>query len=141
MFPIGNIHPPGAPATRQPPQPQSQGRRVRTIRAQAKCSRSGTFPHPARLQPANLRSRRAKGDDSEPSGAVCVNCLEALGGRLEDVVRTRIHVRDASRWEPVARVHGRYFEGIRPVNTLVEVGRLVGEFEVEIEAEAQVGAG
>ena len=29
--------------------------------------------------------------------------------RLEDVVRTRIYVRDASQWEPVARAHGRYF--------------------------------
>jgi aryl-alcohol dehydrogenase-like predicted oxidoreductase/enamine deaminase RidA (YjgF/YER057c/UK114 family) len=64
--------------------------------------------------------------------------LEALGGELEDVVRTRVYVRDAACAEPVARVHGRYFGAIRPANTLVEIAGLVGGYEVEIEAEAEV---
>jgi aryl-alcohol dehydrogenase-like predicted oxidoreductase/enamine deaminase RidA (YjgF/YER057c/UK114 family) len=64
--------------------------------------------------------------------------IEALGGELEDVVRTRIYVRDAACAEPVSRVHGRYFGAIRPANTLVAVGGLVGGYEVEIEAEADV---
>ena len=64
--------------------------------------------------------------------------LAALGGSLEDVVRTRIYVRDASQWEPVARAHGRRFSEIRPANTLVEA-RLIGDYEVEIEAEAVIG--
>ena len=65
--------------------------------------------------------------------------LSALGGSLEDVVRTRIFLRDAAQWEPVARVHGRYFADIRPANTLVEVANLVGDYDVEIEAEAVTG--
>ena len=40
----------------------------------------------------------------------------------------------AAAWEPVARAHGRRFGAIRPANTLVEA-RLVGDYEVEIEAE------
>ena len=64
--------------------------------------------------------------------------IEALGGELADVVRTRIYVRDATRAEPVARVHGRYFGAVRPANTLVEIAGLVGGYEVEIEAEADV---
>jgi aryl-alcohol dehydrogenase-like predicted oxidoreductase/enamine deaminase RidA (YjgF/YER057c/UK114 family) len=64
--------------------------------------------------------------------------LEALGGELDDVVRTRIYVRDAACAEPVARVHGRYFGAVRPANTLVEIAGLVGGYEVEIEAEAEV---
>jgi aryl-alcohol dehydrogenase-like predicted oxidoreductase/enamine deaminase RidA (YjgF/YER057c/UK114 family) len=64
--------------------------------------------------------------------------IEALGGDLDDVVRTRIYVRDATRAEPVARVHGRYFGAVRPANTLVEVAGLVGGYEVEIEAEADL---
>jgi aryl-alcohol dehydrogenase-like predicted oxidoreductase/enamine deaminase RidA (YjgF/YER057c/UK114 family) len=64
--------------------------------------------------------------------------IEALGGELEDVVRTRVYVRDAARAEPVARVHGRYFGATRPANTLVAVAGLVGNYEVEIEAEADV---
>jgi aryl-alcohol dehydrogenase-like predicted oxidoreductase/enamine deaminase RidA (YjgF/YER057c/UK114 family) len=67
--------------------------------------------------------------------------IEALGGRLEDVVRTRVYLRDASVWEPVSRVHGRRFGAIRPANTLVEVSRLVGDYEVEIEAEAVMAGG
>ena len=65
--------------------------------------------------------------------------IEALGGTLEDVVRTRIYVRDERLWEPVARVHGRYLGHVRPANTLVEVSNLIGGYEVEIEAEAIVG--
>jgi aryl-alcohol dehydrogenase-like predicted oxidoreductase/enamine deaminase RidA (YjgF/YER057c/UK114 family) len=65
--------------------------------------------------------------------------LASLGGSLEDVVRTRIYLRDADQWEPVSRIHGRYFGATRPANTLLEVSRLVGDYEVEIEAEAIVG--
>lgn len=65
-------------------------------------------------------------------------CLSALGSSLADVVRTRIYMRDASQWEAVARVHGRYFAGIQPANTLIGVANLVGDYDVEIEAEAIV---
>jgi aryl-alcohol dehydrogenase-like predicted oxidoreductase/enamine deaminase RidA (YjgF/YER057c/UK114 family) len=65
--------------------------------------------------------------------------IEGLGGELEDVIRTRIYVRDARCAEAVARVHGRYFAAIRPANTLVAIAGLVGDgYEVEIEAEAEV---
>ena len=67
--------------------------------------------------------------------------IEALGGTLRDVVRTRVYVRHIEDWEQIARVHGDYFQTIRPANTLVEA-RLVGdEYLVEIEAEAVIGAG
>lgn len=64
--------------------------------------------------------------------------LSALGAGLEDVVRTRIWLRDVADWEAVSRVHGRYFGAIRPANTLLQGGRLVGDYAVEIEAEAVV---
>ena len=64
-----------------------------------------------------------------------------LGGRLADIVRTRIYVSDIEHWQAVAAVHGRRFKGIDPANTVVEA-RLVGdEYLVEIEAEAMIGAG
>jgi aryl-alcohol dehydrogenase-like predicted oxidoreductase/enamine deaminase RidA (YjgF/YER057c/UK114 family) len=62
--------------------------------------------------------------------------LAALGATLADVVRTRIYLKDVDQWEAVSRVHGRYFGEIRPANTLLEVARLVGDYAVEIEAEA-----
>ncbi len=62
--------------------------------------------------------------------------LESLGGKLTDVVRTRIFVNNIKDWEPVARAHGNRFSGINPANTLVE-SKLVGEgYLVEIEAKA-----
>ena len=64
--------------------------------------------------------------------------ISALGGGLEDVVRTRIYLRDAAQWEPVSRAHGRVFGDIKPANTLIEAGALIGNYEVEIEAEAVV---
>ena len=39
-------------------------------------------------------------------------------------------------WEPVSRAHGRRFGNVRPANTLLQVGRLIGDYLVEIEAEA-----
>jgi aryl-alcohol dehydrogenase-like predicted oxidoreductase/enamine deaminase RidA (YjgF/YER057c/UK114 family) len=65
--------------------------------------------------------------------------IAALGGTMQDVVRTRIYLRDAAQWEPVARAHGRVFGETLPANTLIEAGNLVGDYEVEIEAEAIVG--
>jgi len=63
--------------------------------------------------------------------------LSALGASLDDVIRTRIYLRDTAQWEGVSRVHGRYLGHIRPANTLVGA-QLVGDYEVEIEAEAVV---
>jgi enamine deaminase RidA (YjgF/YER057c/UK114 family) len=62
--------------------------------------------------------------------------LAALGASLEDVVRTRIYLQDADQWPAVSQIHGRYFADVRPVNTLIEVSRLIGDYAVEIEAEA-----
>ena len=64
--------------------------------------------------------------------------LSALGGSMADVVRTRVYLADAEDWEAVSRAHGRAFGDIRPANTLLEVSRLVGDYRVEIEAEAVV---
>ncbi|MCY4465128.1 MAG: RidA family protein [Chloroflexi bacterium] len=63
--------------------------------------------------------------------------LHEAGARLQDVVRTRVYLAPAADWEAVARVHGDVFGEIRPANTLLYVGALVGpDYLVEIEAEA-----
>ena len=65
--------------------------------------------------------------------------LQALGGRLDDVVRTRIYLADINDWRAVSETHGRVFADIRPANTLLQVAGLVGDgYLVEIEAEAVV---
>ncbi|TRL42675.1 aldo/keto reductase [Rhizobium straminoryzae] len=64
--------------------------------------------------------------------------LNPLGAKMEDVVRTRIYLKDAEKWEPVSRAHGRVFGTVLPANTLIEAGNLIGDYEVEIEVEAVI---
>lgn len=74
---------------------------------------------------------------------IITRAIQALGGSLSDVVRTRIMLQDAEDYEDVSRAHGWAFEcvGVRPANTLVTAGLIGSDFLVEIEAEAVVGCG
>jgi enamine deaminase RidA (YjgF/YER057c/UK114 family) len=86
----------------------------------------GKFPNGAAAQ-----TRRAL-------DIVCA-AIEALGGKVSDVVRTRIFVSDISRWEEIGKVHGEVFGEIRPATTMVEVAKLIDASAlVEIEADAIV---
>ena len=62
--------------------------------------------------------------------------LKSLGGKLEDVVRTRVFIKNMSDWEAVARAHGERFADIMPANTLVQANLVGDAYLVEIEAEA-----
>lgn len=65
--------------------------------------------------------------------------IEALGGKIEHVIRTRIYVIDATQWEQVAKVHGQLFGETRPATALVEVAKLIDdEALIEIEADAVI---
>ena len=70
---------------------------------------------------------------------IIVDALARAGARPEHVVRTRMYVADAERWEEVARAHGEVFADVRPATTLVAVAGFVDPAVlVEIEAEAIV---
>jgi enamine deaminase RidA (YjgF/YER057c/UK114 family) len=64
--------------------------------------------------------------------------LGALGASMEDVVRTQVYLADAADVMAVSEAHGRVFGSIKPVNTLNAIGSLIGDYKVEIEAEAFV---
>jgi enamine deaminase RidA (YjgF/YER057c/UK114 family) len=73
-------------------------------------------------------------------------CLEIIaaalaeaGASLRHVVRTRILLTRIDDWQAVARVHGDFFRDIRPVNTIMQVGRFIDpDWLVEIEADAVI---
>lgn len=83
----------------------------------------------------------AKGDAGAQATFVIdkiIGAIKALGGDLNDIVRTQIYLRDIADTEAVSRVHGRVFSEIKPANTLLAIDRLAGNYLVEIEAEAIV---
>jgi len=62
--------------------------------------------------------------------------IEEAGGSLGDVVRTRIMLKDISKWEDAAKAHGEIFSEIRPTCTFVGVKDFVREdWLVETEAD------
>lgn len=66
--------------------------------------------------------------------------IEALGGRIDHVVRTRVYLTDVTRWEEAGRAHGEIFGAIRPASAFLGVSELLDPgLLVEIEATAVVG--
>jgi enamine deaminase RidA (YjgF/YER057c/UK114 family) len=65
--------------------------------------------------------------------------LKQLGSSLEDVVRTRVYLKNIADWEEVGRAHGEFFGSIKPVSTMLAVSSMINpEMLVEIEATAMV---
>ena len=78
-------------------------------------------------------------DQTRRSLQIVRAAIEALGGKIEQVIRTRMYVTNVAKWEEVAKIHGDVFGEIRPATTIVEVARLIdGEAQIEIEADAIV---
>ena len=70
---------------------------------------------------------------------IAIEALRALGAGPEHVVRTRMFVSDASRWEEFGRAHAEAFGAFPPAATLVEVKGFVDPammIEVEVDAVA-----
>ena len=65
--------------------------------------------------------------------------ISALGGSLEDVVRTRMYLTRAQDSQLVGQAHGEVFREIAPAATMVVVKELLDpRWFVEIEAEAEL---
>jgi enamine deaminase RidA (YjgF/YER057c/UK114 family) len=78
-------------------------------------------------------------DQTRRSLDIICAAIEALGGKIEHVIRTRMFVTDISKWEQVALVHGEVFAEIRPATTIVEVAKLIdADAQIEIEADAVI---
>ena len=82
---------------------------------------------------------KSLGEQTRRSLQIIAAAIEALGGEMKHVIRTRMFVTDVSKWEDVARVHGEVFADIRPATSILEVPRLIDpDAQIEIEADAVV---
>ncbi len=65
--------------------------------------------------------------------------IEKAGGRLENVIRTRVFLTRQQDWEAIGRAHGEAFGAIRPASTMAVVKQVLDdEWLVEIEADAVI---
>ena len=79
------------------------------------------------------------GEQTRRSLQIIRAAVEALGGTMEQVIRTRMFVTDVSKWEEVAKVHGEAFAEIRPATSILEVAKLIdAAAQIEIEADVVV---
>jgi enamine deaminase RidA (YjgF/YER057c/UK114 family) len=88
------------------------------------------------------------GDEDPPTtpyeqARVCLATIERAlaeaGASLDDVVRTRIYVTDATFIDEVGQAHGEAFARARPATTGIVTTLLDPRWLVEIEAEAVIG--
>ena len=64
--------------------------------------------------------------------------VERLGGRREDVIRTRVYLAPRAEWREAVRAHKEMLGGVDPANTTFFVAGFVAEemlVEVELDAE------
>lgn len=92
---------------------------------------------------APVKNGKTAGNGAYEQATVCLNiikkAIEEAGGRMEDVVRTRIYVTDIDQWVAVGKAHGDFFKDVKPASTMVEVKRLIEpDMIVEIEATAVI---
>jgi enamine deaminase RidA (YjgF/YER057c/UK114 family) len=67
-----------------------------------------------------------------------IAAVQALGGGLEDVVRTRVYLAPGAEWEEASRAHAELMGSVAPANTMLYVASLIGDgFLVEVELEAE----
>lgn len=117
----------------------SSGSKWEPIMGYSRAVRSGNFIAVTGSVGINADGTYSKsvGDQARRSLKIIRAAIEALGGRMDQVIRTRMFVTDVSKWEEVARVHGEIFAEIRPATSILEVAKLIdADAQIEIEADA-----
>lgn len=80
-------------------------------------------------------------DQTAHALTAAIVAVEALGGSMEDIVRTRLLLAPGADWEAAAAAHRDILGQVAPANTMVFVHSLIGEgFLVEVEVDAVLGS-
>ena len=121
----------------------SSGSPYESIIGISRAVRAGSFVCVAGTAPLDAAGRTVAPGDAAQQARRCfeivARALEELGANLSDVVRTRILLTRIEDWEAVARVHGEFFRDVRPVNTVMQVSRVIDpDWLVEVEADAVI---
>jgi enamine deaminase RidA (YjgF/YER057c/UK114 family) len=107
----------------------------RAVRVGSRILVSGTAP----VEPDGSSTPAGAEAQANRCLSIILAAIEALGGRPEDVVRTRIYLVDPADAAAVGQAHGRVFGSIRPASTMIAGAILLRpEWRVEIEAEAEL---
>lgn len=105
--------------------------------------RAGSMIHVSGTTPVDKDGAVVAAGDAYGQACRCFEIIEeslrALGGELNQVVRTRMYVSDVALWEEFGRAHKRFFGDHPPASTMVGAKLVNDEFLIEVEAEAYIG--
>lgn len=65
------------------------------------------------------------------------NVLEEAGSSTEKVIKTTVFIKDMNDFGKINEIYAKYFTGVYPARSCVEVARLPKDVLIEIEAIAQ----
>jgi reactive intermediate/imine deaminase len=78
------------------------------------------------------------GDVAAQTRQVCENlkaAVEAAGGKMDDICRVDVYVRNMEHFEAIHKVRREYFKAPAPASTMVEVSKMTSpEYLIEINA-------
>jgi reactive intermediate/imine deaminase len=100
---------------------------------------------------SGMTARRADGtiagigDIEAQTRQVCENlksAVEAAGGKMDDICRVDVYIRDMKHFEAIHKVRREYFGSPPPASTMVEVSGFTSpDYLIEINAIAVVNSG
>jgi 2-iminobutanoate/2-iminopropanoate deaminase len=100
---------------------------------------------------SGMTARRADGsiagvgDIEVQTRQVCENlkaAVEAAGGKMDDIVRVDVYVRNMEHFDAIHKVRAQYFKPPLPASTMVEVTKMTSpDYLIEINAIAVIPAG
>ena len=97
---------------------------------------------------SGMTSRRADGsiagigDIEVQTKQVCENikaAVETAGGKMDDIVRVDVYVRNMEHFEQIHKVRREYFKAPAPASTMVEICKMTSpDYLIEINAIAVI---